>query len=87
MIWRMEIAFAAHSSEAGCKPGDKSDMHAHPAGVSITIAGAKVRVTLRDGASREVDFTPNAVRYMEPTEHAGEIVGPGELRVLIVELK
>ena len=73
--------------EARAKPGDRADMHSHPAGVAITIAGAQVRVTLGDGESTEVEFKPNEVRYMEPIEHAGEVVGPGELRMLIIELK
>jgi hypothetical protein len=73
--------------DARGKPGDRSEMHAHPAGVAITLSGATVRVTLAGGQTVEREFTTDEVRFMEPIEHAGEIVGPGELRVLIVELK
>src|SRR3712207_8384131 len=70
-----------------CSSDLKSGMHSHPAGVAITIAGARVRVTLRDGETTEVEFTPNEVRYMQPVEHAGEILGPGEDRKSVVSGK
>ncbi len=73
--------------DARAKPGDKSEMHSHPAGVAVTLSGGLVRVTLSDGQTTEVEFKPNEVRYMEPREHAGEILGPGELRIVIIELK
>jgi hypothetical protein len=73
--------------EARGKPGDKADMHSHPAAVAVFIAGAQLRFRLPDGQTREGEVKANDVRYMEPIEHATEVVGPGEFHKLLIELK
>ena len=73
--------------ETRAKPGDKADMHSHPAAVVVTIAGAQLRITFPDGQTTEGDLTANDVRYIEPIEHATEVVGPGELHMMLIELK
>ena len=73
--------------EVRAKPGDKADMHSHPAAVAVFIAGTQARFRFPDGETREGELKSNEWRYLEPIEHATEILGPGELHMLVIELK
>jgi hypothetical protein len=73
--------------EVRAKPGDKVEMHSHPAAVIVPIAGTQLRVRMPDGETREGELKTNEVRYMESIEHATEIVGPEDLHMLVIELK
>jgi quercetin dioxygenase-like cupin family protein len=69
------------------KPGDKTEMHSHPAVVACSITGGKFKFTSPDGQSMELEFPPGVAMYMDAVEHATENVGATESHVILVELK
>ena len=69
------------------QPGDKTAMHAHPANVAIAITDGKYRFTSPDGQTMEAELKAGQAMYFDAVEHAGEFMGPGEARALLVELK
>jgi quercetin dioxygenase-like cupin family protein len=73
--------------EARGKPGDKTEMHAHPAQVVIALTDGKFRFTFPDGQTVEAELKAGQAMYLEPVEHATEITGTTESHNLLVELK
>ena len=73
--------------EVRANPGDKTEMHSHPANVAIAITDGKYRFTSPDGQTTEAELKAGQVMYFDAVEHAGEFTGTTEARALIVELK
>ena len=73
--------------ETRMKPGDKTDMHFHPAVVACSVNGGKYKFTSPDGQSMEVELEAGQALYLDPVEHSTENVGTTEGLVLLVELK
>jgi quercetin dioxygenase-like cupin family protein len=73
--------------EATLKPGDKEQMHSHPAYVVYVIEGGKVRNHSADGTTSESTFTPGQTIYREPVTHWSENIGTTTIRTLVIELK
>jgi len=73
--------------EAVLQPGDKEQMHSHPAYVTYVIEGAKIRNHLADGKTAEVELKTGDVLFREPLTHWSENIGTTTLHVLLVELK
>jgi quercetin dioxygenase-like cupin family protein len=73
--------------EARGKPGDKTEMHSHPAQVVIALTDGKFRFTSPDGQTVEAELKAGQAMYLEPVEHATEIMGPTESHNVLVELK
>lgn len=73
--------------EFRAKPGDKEPMHFHPAAVVYVLADGKAKATTPDGKSVIVDSKAGQTVWAEAVTHAWEHIGPGEGRVLIVEMK
>ncbi len=69
------------------KPGDKTEMHSHPAYVVIAITDGNFRFTSPDGRAVDVEFKADQTRYMNSVEHITEITGTSEAHVILVELK
>lgn len=69
------------------KPGDKTEMHSHPANVAIAITDGKFRFTSPDGKTLEAELKAGQAMYFDALEHAGEFTGTSEARALLVELK
>ena len=69
------------------KPGDKTEMHSHPAVVACAVTGGKFKFTSPDGQSMEIELDPGAAMYMDAVEHATENVGATEGHVILIELK
>ena len=69
------------------QPGDKTEMHSHPANVAIAITDGKYRFTSPDGRTMEAELKAGQAMYFDAVEHAGEFMGTGEARALLVELK
>ena len=42
------------------EPGDKTEMHSHPAVVACSITGGKFKFTSPDGQSMELEFPPES---------------------------
>lgn len=68
------------------KAGDKVAEHWHPDHVVYVIAGGKAKFTV-DGKVSEMDMKNGDAVFMPAQNHAAEVIGPGEVHVVIVELK
>ena len=73
--------------EATIKPGDKEQVHSHPAYVIYVIAGGKMRSHNVDGTSSESEFRTGDVIYRDPLTHWAENIGNTTIRLELVELK
>lgn len=69
------------------KPGEKAPMHSHADYVVYAISGGKVKHTAPDGKTSENDMKAGSAMWVNAESHASEIVGPGELHVILVEMK
>lgn len=68
-------------------PGDREQMHSHPANVVLVLAGGKLRITGADGKTSDVDFKTGDTLWRAPVVHAAENVGSTQLHAIIVELR
>jgi mannose-6-phosphate isomerase-like protein (cupin superfamily) len=73
--------------EALSNPGDKENMHSHPANIVYVIEGGKLRITTSDGKTSEVEFKAGDTIWREPVTHAAENIGTTRFHAIIVELK
>jgi quercetin dioxygenase-like cupin family protein len=73
--------------EAELRPGDKEQMHSHPAYGIYVLAGGKMRNHGADGATSESEFVTGQTIFREPLTHWAENIGTTTVRVLLVELK
>jgi quercetin dioxygenase-like cupin family protein len=73
--------------EAILAPGDKEQLHSHPANVFYVVAGGKIRNHAADGKTTETDLQAGQVFYRDPVTHWAENIGSTTLRVILVELK
>jgi quercetin dioxygenase-like cupin family protein len=73
--------------EATLKPGDKEQMHSHPAYVIYVITGGTVRNHNADGTTAEATYTPGQTIYREPLTHWSENIGTTTIHMVLVELK
>jgi hypothetical protein len=62
-------------------------MHYHPAHVTVSLTGAKLKVTTPDGKATFVDVPPGEVFFSEAQTHSAEIIGGSGTRSYIIELK
>jgi quercetin dioxygenase-like cupin family protein len=73
--------------DAVLQPGDKEQMHSHPAYVTYVVAGGKLRNHLADGTTADVELKTGAVIYREALTHWSENIGTTPVHVVLVELK
>jgi quercetin dioxygenase-like cupin family protein len=73
--------------EARLEPGDKEQMHSHPASVFYVIAGGKLRNHGADGKTTESTLETGAVVYRDPLTHWAENIGTTTIHLILVELK
>lgn len=73
--------------EAGGSPGLNTGMHTHPNMVAIALTETKMKFTFPGGESAEVELKAGEVMYLDPVEHTVELLGSGEGRLILVELK
>jgi beta-alanine degradation protein BauB len=69
------------------QPGDKEQMHSHPAYVTYVVAGGKIRNHLADGKTVEAELKTGDVLYRDPITHWAENIGTTPVHVVLVELK
>ena len=69
------------------KPGDKQEMHTHPATVHIELTPTKVKITNPDGKAVEVEGKEGETIWVDPVKHTVENIGNNEIHGYIVELK
>lgn len=68
-------------------PGDRTEMHSHPAFVVYSLSAFKRRLTLPDGKVIDREFEPGQVLFSEAQAHSGENVGSTVTHIVMVELK
>ena len=73
--------------EATLNPGQKENLHSHPATVIYVISGGKVRNHRADGTSVEAELATGATLYREPLTHWNENIGTTPIHLIITELK
>ncbi len=73
--------------EAVLQPGDKEQLHSHPASVYYVIEGGKMRNHAADGKTTEVELVTGQVVYRDPLTHWAENIGTTTVRIVLVELK
>lgn len=73
--------------EGVLEPGDKEEMHSHPAFVTYVLAGGRIRNNFADGMVIEADLETGAVLYREPQTHWVENIGATTIHFLVLELK
>ena len=69
------------------KPGEKIEMHSHPANIVYSFTGGKVKSTSPDGKSEEHERKVGQAIWSDAETHSTENVGTAENRVLVIELK
>ena len=62
-------------------------MHSHPDHVTVSLTGAKLRVTTPNGKPTFEDVPPGAVFFEPAVIHSAEIIGGSGTRTYIIELK
>jgi beta-alanine degradation protein BauB len=73
--------------EAELQPGDKEEMHSHPASVIYVVAGGKIRNHAADGKTTESTLATGSVIYRDPLTHWAENIGMTPIHLILVELK
>jgi quercetin dioxygenase-like cupin family protein len=73
--------------EAVLKPGDKEQMHSHPASIVYVLTGGVFRSHAPDGKTTETTLKDGEVLYREPLTHWAENIGKTTLHLMVVELK
>jgi quercetin dioxygenase-like cupin family protein len=73
--------------ESRMKPGDRTEMHSHPALVAYAIQDGRFKFTFPDGASEEIELQAGQVIFSDAVTHSTENVGTTEGHVILVELK
>ena len=68
------------------QPGDRTNPHAHPDSVMVTLSSFRRRLSAGEQTT-EVSLESGAVRWLKAQEHSGENVGRTETRVVFIELK
>jgi quercetin dioxygenase-like cupin family protein len=73
--------------ESVLQPGQKEQLHSHPACVIYVIAGGKVRNHSADGKTTESELATGDTIYREPVTHWAENIGTTTIHLILVELK
>ena len=73
--------------EAVLDPGQKEQVHSHPACVIYVISGGKVRSHTADGKSVDSELIAGAAIYREPITHWTENIGTRPIHLVVMELK
>jgi hypothetical protein len=68
-------------------PGAKSPMHSHPDAMLVALGDAKVRFTLPDGKTQDMDIGKELASYTPATTHAPADIGTTPVDAILVEFK
>ena len=69
------------------KPGEKLEMHSHPAHIVYSFTSGKAKFTSSDGKSEEREIKAGQAIWSDAVTHSTENAGTTESRVLVTELK
>ena len=73
--------------EMNLKVGEKDEVHSHPDETVYFVAGSKVKVTLPNGETVEMDPPDGFVMNHGAWTHQVENIGTADLKAIIVESK
>lgn len=77
-----------HAVEVTLQPGEKTDMHTHPAHFFYALTDGKLKVHHKDGKEEVVDLKQGMAMAGRPEgQHVTENVGNKTVKFLLVELK
>lgn len=77
-----------HAAEVTLEPGQKTDMHTHPAHFYYALSEGKMMVHYKDGKEETIELKPGESGFSDPERpHIAENVGTTTIKFLIVELK
>lgn len=62
-------------------------MHFHPAHLTVSLTGARLKRTTADGRTNFAEVPPGHVFWSEAETHSAEVIGGAGTRTYIVELK
>ncbi|MEO8006269.1 MAG: hypothetical protein ABI771_15245 [Betaproteobacteria bacterium] len=65
--------------------GDKTPVHSHPATIVYVIKGGRVRFTMPDGSTRDVELKTGDALLRPPVTHEDEALD--DVEAVLVELK
>jgi quercetin dioxygenase-like cupin family protein len=68
-------------------PGQKEQVHSHPACVIYVVSGGKIRNHMADGKSVDSELIAGASIYRESITHWTENIGTSPIHLILVELK
>ncbi len=69
------------------KPGEKATLHSHPDHVVYVLSDARLRLSVPDGKTMDVDLKAGQAIWIGAGPHATENVGETAAHNLVVELK
>lgn len=73
--------------ESTLKPGQKEQLHSHPASVIYVLEGGKIRNHTPDGKTTDAELAAGATVYRGPLTHWAENIGTTTVHLILVELK
>ena len=68
-------------------PGEKSEMHGHPASVGVFLTDLDGQFTLPDGSTEEIQAKAGEAAWFEAVEHLPENLSDQPLEAILIELK
>jgi beta-alanine degradation protein BauB len=68
-------------------PGDKTQLHRHPAFVVYALAPFKRKITLPDGKAMVREFKVGDVLWSDAQAHIGENIGDTPTHIIMIEMK
>jgi quercetin dioxygenase-like cupin family protein len=68
-------------------PGEKSEMHAHPALIGVMLTDGQIRMAYPDGRTEEITAKAGDVLNMPATVHCPENLTGEAFEVILIELK
>ncbi len=68
-------------------PGEKMEMHSHPANIVYSFTATKAKITSPDGKAEEREIEADQAIWSEAVTHGTENSGTTGSRVLVIELK
>ena len=73
--------------EGVLQPGDREQLHSHPAFVTYIVSGSTIRNHFADGKVVEGELKSGDALWREPQTHWIENIGTTTLHFILVELK
>ncbi len=69
------------------KPGEKLEMHSHPANIIYALTSGKAKFTSADGKTEERELKAGQAVWSGPVTHSSENTGTTVSRAVVIELK